>query len=129
MTCNSAAMRQPPRKTNRAGPSALAYQTRPALVSIRPATTRLPTQGQGQDFRHHARSLREGSDSGYAGQAGTEVQAQQDAAAVVVVAVAGVVPVAVGRAAPPRIVVPGAATQHAGEEPCPLTLGIGRSRP
>jgi hypothetical protein len=47
------------------------------------------------------------------------VQAERDTTAVVVVAVAGLVPVAVGRAAVPRIVVPGTATNNAVIRPCP----------
>ena len=44
-----------------------AYQTHSVLRSIWPASRNLLTPEQGQDFQHHARCLREGFDSGFAG--------------------------------------------------------------
>src|SRR3954454_18877209 len=128
MTWRSWAIRAPNKK-GRAGRSARAYQTHPADVSVWPTRTGPPTQGQGQDFRNHARRVRERAGSGSAGQAGAEVQAQDHTATVVVVTVGGRVPVTVGSAAPPRIVVPGATAQRTGAGPCPwLRVSAGADR-
>ena len=80
MTFSSWANRLTLLKTNRVGRSAEAYQTRSALRSIWPASGNLLTPEQGQDFQHHARCLREGVDSGFAGLRQSEVQAETDPA-------------------------------------------------
>ena len=76
MTWSSTAIAVPG-ENGRAGRSARG-PTRPARASylFGRRIDRPPTQGQGQDFRLHARPVRERAGSGFAGQASAEVQAQ-----------------------------------------------------
>src|SRR5262249_24795784 len=97
---------------DRAGRSAWAYPPRRGR-SLFSAPDPSAAPEQDQDFRHRARAVRGARDSGFAVQARAEVQAESDPEAVVLVDVRGIVPVAVGRAAVPGVVVPRAAAQDA----------------